>query len=54
VKTNTPAVVLGVTTGVFVIMTVYFYMGKHKLDVAIADAKMKIDSSGKLVVDTAA
>ena len=50
-KTNTPAVVLGVTTAVFVITTVVFYMGKHKLEKAIADAKMKIDSDGKLVKD---
>lgn len=48
-KTNTTAVVLGITAGVFAIAGVYYFMGHRKLVKAIENAGMKIDENGELV-----
>lgn len=48
-ETNTPAIVLGITTAVFVITTTYFFLGHRKLKTAIDEAGMEISEDGKLV-----
>lgn len=48
-KTNTAAVVLGITTGVLAISTIYLLMQHSKVKKAIEEANMEIDEQGKLV-----